>query len=494
MTNGKLMCDGCKTSKKSSVKEDFESIIKRPYSNGDNYRADIQNSLKVVCPKCHATPGEECEAISFADHFKNAATMPNAGWPHKERLEAAKYEFPSEKVYEETDFKCSFCNDNKYVPEPLPTKDLGNGKFETGSKAVPCKYCNKNGKEIGEKDKNMNEALTPKRENSGLNGAARGWANSPNEQIAGWRALVDDADGPNKPKEAYPNRLGDNPIKVADNKKDEPLHENKEINTIAEKLSKKFSALNESSIDAKAIKNFDCPKCKAKKGNECHTVSGERIVFPHEQRVKKAEKTKKVTEAILTENEALYAAKQLNFKHVERKLEEAGFRHNPEKEAEINHAAHIFTGDNGTFVSISKDGKWDWAYHHDETLDEGQGKASLLDLIYSLSDNEFMNEYNSEEWEPEAMYPYDQEELGLPSLEDELEVNRVSDNDKEFNMLEDREADRQKALDAFLNQNEKSAKVLDKLNNKPNPFSVAAKRMGRVSKDYKPVGVPVREK
>lgn len=62
------------------------------------------------------------------------------------------------------------------------------------------------------------------------------WANEPNEKISHWRALIDDADGPNNPKDMYPNRLGDNPLKVAKNKK------NKEIHEMSEKLSQKFKS------------------------------------------------------------------------------------------------------------------------------------------------------------------------------------------------------------------------------------------------------------
>lgn len=295
---------------------------------------------------------------------------------------------------------------------------------------------------------NVNEELTPKRENSGLNGAARGWQNSPNEQIAGWKALIDDADGPNKPKESYPNRLGDNPIKVADNKKDKPLHENKQVNEIAEDLMAKFSKLNESSIDAKAIKNFNCPKCKAKKGQECHTDDGERIVFPHSQRVKLVENKK------LNENEAAYAAKQLNFQHLERKLEDAGFIHNTDKEKEIHHSVHIFTRDGEEFISISKDGKWDWAYHANEELSEGEGKSSLLTLVDNLT----------------------------PSLEE-----------AGYDIPDDYEIRRQKALDFAMNDNVTRGKMYSQMDKEANPFTSAAHRLAKVAPDYKPLGIPMRE-
>ena len=87
------------------------------------------------------------------------------------------------------------------------------------------------------------EALTKVRKPE--NNATTPWANTPNEQIAGWRALVDDTDGLSKPHDMFPNRLGDNPLKVALNKKNEELHEDAEINTLAKKLYSKFTALNE---------------------------------------------------------------------------------------------------------------------------------------------------------------------------------------------------------------------------------------------------------
>ena len=99
-------------------------------------------------------------------------------------------------------------------------------------------------------DKNMNEALTPKRENSGLNGAPRGWKNSPQEQIAGWRAVIDDADGPNKPKDMFNNfRGGDNQLKVVANKKEEELHEDTKVAALATTLHKKFLNAEKSASD-----------------------------------------------------------------------------------------------------------------------------------------------------------------------------------------------------------------------------------------------------
>ena len=89
----------------------------------------------------------------------------------------------------------------------------------------------------------MNESLTPDRRKEGLNGAPKTWSNEPNEQIAGWRALVQDADGPNNPKDMFnPVKGSDNILTVAKNKEDEKLHEDVEVNALATKLQKKFSA------------------------------------------------------------------------------------------------------------------------------------------------------------------------------------------------------------------------------------------------------------
>ena len=91
------------------------------------------------------------------------------------------------------------------------------------------------------------EALNPRREKTGLNGADKGWANSPNEQISGWKALIDDTDGLSKQHDQFHNsRGGDNELTVAANKKDEKLHENTEINLLALTLQKKFARINKS--------------------------------------------------------------------------------------------------------------------------------------------------------------------------------------------------------------------------------------------------------
>jgi hypothetical protein len=115
----------------------------------------------------------------------------------------------------------------------------------------------------------MNEALSPKRENTGLNGAPKSWQNEPNEQIAGWRALVQDADGPNNPKDMFnPVKGSDNIETVARNKRHPKLHEDSEINALAEKLHRQFSTLEETRVAATvAKKKEDRPEdfCKAKK-------------------------------------------------------------------------------------------------------------------------------------------------------------------------------------------------------------------------------------
>lgn len=98
----------------------------------------------------------------------------------------------------------------------------------------------------GKEETKMNESLTPERRKEGLNGAAHGWSNEPNEQIAGWRALIQDTDGLSQPHDMFnPVKGSDNILTVAKNKKEEKLHEDAGINAIAEKLQKKFSALKE---------------------------------------------------------------------------------------------------------------------------------------------------------------------------------------------------------------------------------------------------------
>jgi len=86
-----------------------------------------------------------------------------------------------------------------------------------------------------------------------------------------------------------------------------------------------------------------------------------------------------------------------------------------------------------------------------------------------------MDEYNSAEWEPEPRYPYD-------DLEDEV------------TFIESKKSDKKKVLDWALEDNEKTGKMQDDLDKEDNSFSKAAKRLGKVSKDYKPVGTPVRKK
>ena len=119
----------------------------------------------------------------------------------------------------------------------------------------------------------MTESLSPKRENTGLNGSSRGWANSPNEQMASWKALIQDADGPNNPKDMFnPVKGSDNIMTVAANKKDEKLHEDAGINALAEKLQEKFHAeVSEATTKfANQINAKDCLKFAAteKKGKK----------------------------------------------------------------------------------------------------------------------------------------------------------------------------------------------------------------------------------
>jgi len=64
------------------------------------------------------------------------------------------------------------------------------------------------------------------------------FANAPNEQIAGWRAVIDNADGPNNPKDMHSKYKGDNPLTI--DKKEEKLHPDQKINEMATTLLNKF--------------------------------------------------------------------------------------------------------------------------------------------------------------------------------------------------------------------------------------------------------------
>ena len=121
----------------------------------------------------------------------------------------------------------------------------------------------------------LHEALTPTR-GAGINGAPKAWANEPNEQIAGWAALIQDADGPNNPKDMFnPVKGSDNIMTVAANKKDEKLHES---GSLAEKLQNKFNALKEA--DESGFKKADsdgwcvCKGCNNKGCKACKSQGG----------------------------------------------------------------------------------------------------------------------------------------------------------------------------------------------------------------------------
>ena len=143
-----------------------------------------------------------------------------------------------------------------------------NGK--TPSRVI-CDKCANSIRESKE-DINMNESLTPKRENTGMNGAPRTWQNEPNEQIAHWRAVVDDSQGLSRPQDMFTTAKGnDNPMKVADNKKDEKLHEDATINELATKLRNKFNFLSLTEANCKTCEDSgkvdgeDCSDCSDKK-------------------------------------------------------------------------------------------------------------------------------------------------------------------------------------------------------------------------------------
>jgi hypothetical protein len=149
--------------------------------------------------------------------------------------------------------------------------DLPEAKKEAGQlKEMPQYYTNVKVVPVNTlEETNMNESLTPDRRKEGLNGAPKTWSNEPNEQIAGWRALVQDADGPNNPKDMFnPVKGSDNILTVAANKKEEKLHEDSTVNTLAEKLQKKFSSssLNEDyciSCEKRIPNGSDINQCEA---------------------------------------------------------------------------------------------------------------------------------------------------------------------------------------------------------------------------------------
>lgn len=286
------------------------------------------------------------------------------------------------------------------------------------------------------KDKTVDESLMPSRSATGLNGAPKSWANEPNEQIAHWRAVCDDTQGLSQPHDMFPNRIGDNPLKVAVNKVDKPLHENAKINAIAEKLSNKFSK----TIENEAIDNLSkkkknpgkCPQCGSKntrwRGTSDDAIcdsckekwssdtlkesSSEQSLreklsslkkrynmavtakAPNRRAIKaEIERVKnKLADSIpsesLTENDAKYTANQLNFKHLESKLATFGYVHSPEEEESGNHSSHVFTRGDGDFITLSKDGKFDWAINDEFGFSkEGNGKTSLLNTLAFHADN-----------------------------------------------------------------------------------------------------------
>jgi hypothetical protein len=104
------------------------------------------------------------------------------------------------------------------TPEAQIRKQIAKGKIDPADSQEP-----------------MYESLSPSRKSEG-----HSWANEPNEQMAHWQAVCDDTQGLSKPHDMFPNRLGDNPLKVAKNKKDEPLHEDSRVNALAQKLSDRF--------------------------------------------------------------------------------------------------------------------------------------------------------------------------------------------------------------------------------------------------------------
>ncbi len=185
------------------------------------------------------------------------------------------------------------------------------------------------------------ESLTPVRKSEGINNASKAWANEPNEQIAGWRALVDDSDGLSQPHDQFKNyRGGDNNMKVAKNKKedmesDQPLHEDIAINAVAEKLSEKF-------------KNLD-------------------------------------------ENDAKFATRKLDAVNIDHKLQSLGFFRDINAEEDCDHTAKIWTKENNSGTvndteTISIAHGWEWFYRAPTGEEhDGLGRGSLLQLLDSMT-------------------------------------------------------------------------------------------------------------
>lgn len=109
-------------------------------------------------------------------------------------------------------------------------------------------------KDIFVAKKSLGEGLTPKRENSGLNGAPKTWQNEPNEQMAGWRTMVDDSQGLSKPQDMFNNAKGnDNNMTIAKNKGEGQIHDKYKRISVADKLQE-FSATDDKNVKALAEK------------------------------------------------------------------------------------------------------------------------------------------------------------------------------------------------------------------------------------------------
>jgi ribosomal protein L37AE/L43A len=336
-------------------------------------------------------------------------------------------------------------------------------------------------------DKKVDESLTPSRKSTGLNGAPKAWANEPNEQIAHWRAVCDDTQGLSQSHDMFPNRIGDNPLKVAVNKIDKPLHENAKVNAIAENLAGKFKTLDEGlgkeikrglagwdpELDAtpksviSRVRKMTIPELKKMLANPDttakHSPAGlqqkairqelkrrgvnETVINENEEqtlREKLSALKKRYNMAVsakapnrhaikaeiervknkladsvpsesLTENDAKYTANQLNFKHLESKLANFGYTHSPEEEESGNHSSHVFTRGDGDFITVSKDGKFDWAINDEFGFSkEGTGRTALLQTLTFQKGNPM----DSLDTFPEV----DSTELSHEDLDDLLDV------------------------------------------------------------------------
>jgi len=161
-------------------------------------------------------------------------------------------------------------------------------------------------KKVQEKVTKMNESLSPKRENTGLNGAPKTWQNEPNEQMAGWKALVQDTEGLSQPHDMFNAVKGSDNIMTVASKKRETEKPSGDfaanaviVSAIAEKLQKKFDVLEESDD---SVERMTCCKC-GKNTSRFNCKCGHKICSSCKEAP--ANKKKTVKEGTLTEDRCI---------------------------------------------------------------------------------------------------------------------------------------------------------------------------------------------